>query len=181
MKAIIIGAGRGIRMMPETENYPKCMMDGIGGKRLLDWILDSLAHAGIDDVVFIGGYHMEKVMQVYPQLRYYNNAEWPNNNVLGSLMYAAPEMDSAFIMSYSDIVYRRNAVQRLTASQAEIALVVDRGWRKRYIGRTLKPESQAEKASWKTGGWWKSANIYRPLGHTESSSGWPSSAARRQA
>ena len=35
-KAIIIGAGRGIRMMPETESYPKCMIDGLGGRRVLD-------------------------------------------------------------------------------------------------------------------------------------------------
>ena len=35
--------------------------------------------------------------------------KWPNNNVLESLMYAAPEMDTAFVASYSDIVYRRSA------------------------------------------------------------------------
>ncbi len=112
MKAIIIGAGRGIRLMPETESIPKCLMDGMGGQRVLDWILDSLAHAGIDDIVFIGGYQMEKVVQAYPHLRFYNNTEWPNNNVLESLMYAAPEMDTAFVASYSDIVYRRSAALR---------------------------------------------------------------------
>ena len=31
MKAIIIGAGQGIHLMPETEGIPKCMMDGMGG------------------------------------------------------------------------------------------------------------------------------------------------------
>ena len=59
MKALTIGAGRGIRLMPETECIPRCMMDGIGEQRVLDWILDSLAHAGIDDVVFIGRYQEE--------------------------------------------------------------------------------------------------------------------------
>lgn len=118
MKAIIIGAGRGIRLMPETEGIPKCMMDGIGERRVLDWILDSLAHAEIDGIVFIGGYHMEKVVQAYPHLRFYHNIEWPNNNILESLMYAAPEMDTAFVASYSDIVYRRSAALRLMASDA---------------------------------------------------------------
>ena len=122
-------------MMPETESIPKCMMDGVGGQRVLDWILGSLARAGIDDVVFIGGYHMEKVVQAYPHLRFYENTDWSNNNVLGSLMYAAPEMDTTFVMSYSDIVYRSCAAQRLMASHAEIALVVDRDWRKKYVGR----------------------------------------------
>lgn len=151
MKAIIIGAGRGIRLMPETEGIPKCMMDGVGGQRVLDWILDSLAHAGIDDVVFIGGYHMEKVVHAYSHLRFYHNTEWPNNNILESLMYAAPEMDTAFVASYSDIVYRRSAAQRLMASGAEVALVVDRDWRQGYVVRTLHPESQAEKVLVKDG------------------------------
>ncbi len=145
MKAIIMGAGRGIRLMPETESIPKCMMDGVGEQRVLDWILDSLTHAGIDDIVFIGGYHIEKVMQAYPHLRFYNNTEWADNNVLESLMYATLEMDTAFVVSYSDIVYRRNVVQRLMASDAEVALVVDRDWQRHYVGRALHLESQAEK------------------------------------
>lgn len=145
MEAIIISAGRGLRLTPETESIPKCMMDGVGGQRVLDWILDSLAHAGIDDIAFIGGYQMEKVVQAYPHLCFYNNSEWADNNVLESLMYAAPEMDTAFVASYSDIVYRRSAAQRLMASDAEVALVVDRDWRIRYVGRSLHLESQAEK------------------------------------
>jgi phosphoenolpyruvate phosphomutase len=121
------------------------MLDGIGGRRVLDWILDSLSSAEIGDIVFIGGYHMEKVVRAYPYLRFYHNVEWPNNSVLESLMYAAPEMDTAFVASYSDIVYRRSVVQRLMASDAEIALVVDRDWRRRHIGRALRCESQSEK------------------------------------
>lgn len=150
MKAIIMGAGRGIRLMPETESMPKCMVDGVGGQRVLDWILDSLTHAGIDDIVFIGGYRIEKVREAYPHLRFYNNAQWADNNVLESLMYAAPEMDTAFVASYSDIVYRRNVVQRLMASDAEVALVVDRDWRRHYLDRALL-KSQAEKVVVKDG------------------------------
>lgn len=35
MLAIIIGAGRGRRLMPTTENAPKCFAE-IRGKRILD-------------------------------------------------------------------------------------------------------------------------------------------------
>ena len=145
MKGIVIGAGRGIRMMPETKSCPKCLMDGIGGRRVLDWVLDSLAGARVDDIVFVGGYQIEKVEQAYSNLRFYNNTEWCDNNILESLMYASPEMETAFVASYSDIVYRRSVVQRLAASTADVALVVDRDWREQYEGRTHHPESQAEK------------------------------------
>lgn len=145
MKAIIIGAGRGIRLMPETKSYPKCMMDGFSGKRILDWILDSLTSAGVNDVVFIGGYHIEKVMQAYPKMTFNINSEWAENNILTSLFYAEREMNTAFISSYSDIIYPPAVVKKLMKSKADIALVTDRDWRKSYQGRTLHPESQAEK------------------------------------
>ena len=113
----------------------------------LDWILDSLTQAGVVDVVFVGGYQMARVQQVYPHLRFYENTEWPNNNVMESLMYtyAASETDTSFVASDSDIVYRRSVAQRLMATQAEVVLVVDAGWRKRYSGSAHHPESQAEK------------------------------------
>ena len=44
MRAIIIGAGRGRRLMPTTENAPKCFAE-IRGKRILDWTLEALAPA----------------------------------------------------------------------------------------------------------------------------------------
>ncbi|NKB69099.1 MAG: NTP transferase domain-containing protein [Candidatus Latescibacteria bacterium] len=144
MKAIIIGAGRGIRLMPETSSYPKCMMDGLGGRRVLDWMLEACAQNGVDDIVFIGGYHIEKVQTAYPHLRFYNNTDWPNNNILESLMCAAPELDTDCLISYSDIVFRPAVVEQLLASPAADALVVDTAWRSRYQDRTDHGEDQAE-------------------------------------
>jgi len=146
MKAIIVGAGRGRRMMPETESYPKCMMDGLAGRRVLDWILDSLAHAGIDDVAFVGGYQIRKVQAAYPQLRFHYNVEWANNNVLESLFYAEPEMDGPLVVSYSDIIFRPNVAQRLMATQeADVTLVVDRDWLQQHERRGSKTLAEAEK------------------------------------
>lgn len=144
MKAIIIGAGRGNRLMPLTDGLPKCML-GVGNKRVLDWILEALIDSGIDDVVFIGGYQIEKVKHDYPHLRFCHNTDWENNNILTSLFYAEEEMDGAFVSSYSDIIYRSNVVEKLLQSEADITLAVDTDWRRRYVGRLLHPESQAEK------------------------------------
>ena len=46
MKTIIIGAGRGRRLMPTTADTPKCYAD-IQGHRMLDWALRAFAGAGI--------------------------------------------------------------------------------------------------------------------------------------
>lgn len=144
MKAIIIGAGRGRRLMPLTEDGPKCYAL-IGGRRILDWALDALRAAGLHEVVFIGGYRMERIQADYPELRFCHNARWEQNNILASLFHAEAAMSDGFVSSYADILYTPAAVERLVASPAHIALLVDTDWRARYRPRTEHPESDGEK------------------------------------
>ena len=50
MKAMILAAGRGQRMMPLTENVPKPLLE-VGGKALIVWQIEALVAAGITDLV----------------------------------------------------------------------------------------------------------------------------------
>src|SRR6266576_4032632 len=52
MRAIIIGAGRGRRLMPTTADTPKCYAE-VQGRRLLDWALHAFAGADVTDLAFI--------------------------------------------------------------------------------------------------------------------------------
>ena len=144
MKGIIVGAGRGARLRPATNEGPKCLMDGLGGRRVLDWILQALRAGGVDDIVFVGGYRMEMVQALYPELRYYRNDRWRDNNILASLMYAAAELDTEVMVSYSDIIYRDSVVRRLRESPGDLALAVDCDWLPHYEGRVGHSEAEAE-------------------------------------
>ena len=146
MKAIIIGAGRGRRLMPTTADAPKCYAL-VGGRRILDWIVRAFADHGIDDVCFIGGYQIDKVRRDYPQFTFRHNAGWENNNILASLMHAEDQMDGPFICSYSDILFTPEVVGRVLASPADISLVIDTQWLDRYTHRTNHPPDDAEKAT----------------------------------
>jgi len=55
MRVIIIGAGRGRRLMPTTADAPKCYAE-VAGKRLLEWALEAFRANDLDDICFIGGY-----------------------------------------------------------------------------------------------------------------------------
>ncbi|MEK7839003.1 MAG: NTP transferase domain-containing protein, partial [candidate division NC10 bacterium] len=81
MRGIVIGAGRGRRLMPLTDDVPKCYAE-IGGRRILDWALEALRSAGLSDIVFIGGYRIDRVRADYPSLRFRHNAAWEQTNIL---------------------------------------------------------------------------------------------------
>ena len=145
MRAIIIGAGRGQRLMPTTENAPKCFAE-IGSKRILDWIVEALAAGGVTDFCFIGGYRIESVEREYPQFTFRRNDAWAQNNILVSLMCAEDLMDRPFVTTYSDILFTGDIASKLVASPSDIVLGIDTEWREHYKPRSQHPPHDAEKA-----------------------------------
>src|SRR5262245_20400782 len=132
MRAIIIGAGRGRRLMPTTADNPKCFAE-VRGKRLLDWTLEAFRKHGLNDFTFIGGYQIDKVRRDYPSFTFRHNDNWENNNILASLFYAEHLMDEPFMCCYSDILFTADVVARALANRDDAALVVDTNWLDRYV------------------------------------------------
>src|SRR5258708_16198882 len=61
MRAIILAAGRGIRLqLPEDSQLPKCLLR-FGGMTLLERHLRMLRNAGVEDVVLALGFRHELV------------------------------------------------------------------------------------------------------------------------
>ena len=55
MRAIILAAGRGSRLLPLTENLPKCLL-AVGDTTVLSLQLDTLEAAGVDEAIVITGF-----------------------------------------------------------------------------------------------------------------------------
>jgi choline kinase len=146
MRVIIIGAGRGRRLMPTTADAPKCFAE-VAGRRLLDWALDAFRQNDLDRICFIGGYQIDKVRATNPEFTFRHNAAWEHNNILASLFYAEDLMDAPFICCYSDILFSPAVIAGLKASPADISLGVDTAWLERYEQRTEHPSDDAEKVT----------------------------------
>lgn len=143
---MIIAAGRGSRLQNETDEIPKTLVE-VMGRPMLEWILEAFESAGFArrDVVFVCGYRAEVIQARYPELTYVTNHDWQNNNILLSLLMARQYLEGGFVSTYGDIVYEGAVVQKLARSKADIALGCDTAWRRRYVGRTQHPETDAEK------------------------------------
>jgi choline kinase len=161
LKVIIIAAGPSTRLRPLTEYKPKCLLE-IEGKSILERTMDVFRQNGIDDFAIVRGYQKDKID--FPNIDYYDNDDYYNNNILESLFYAEEAMEDGFIFTYSDILYSNNVVKKLLDSPYDFSFIVDTDWRKRYEGRTKHPTDEAELAIVEDGKIIHLSKFYNPDG-----------------
>jgi len=138
---IIVAAGLGSRLKKYTDNLPKCMLD-LGGKTLLQRQLEAFKICGLNKISVIRGFKKEKIN--YPGLTYFENKDYKHNNILNSLLCAEEALKGHVIVSYSDILFEKEVVERLKQSEHDISIVVDIDWRGYYINRKEHPINEAE-------------------------------------
>ena len=73
------------------------------------------------------------------------NTDWADNNILFSLLHAREYMADGFYATYTDTLFRPDAVEALRRSPYDITLVMDTLWRQRYRFRSQHPERDGEK------------------------------------
>lgn len=147
MKALILGAGQGKRLLPLTENTPKALVN-IGGKSLFEWQLDALVECGVSDIVFIAGFRIaavhqeaEKLADKYSHinLRVINNPFHAIADNLATCWTARSEMTEEFLLLNSDTLFSAPVLQKLLASDmADVTLAVD--YKDRYDSDDMKVE-----------------------------------------
>ena len=140
-KVLIVAAGLGSRLKGHTENSPKCMLD-FGGKTLLERQILAYRKCGINNINIVRGYKKNKIN--YKDLKYFDNKDYENNNILNSIFYGEKAINGNVIIAYSDILFESTVVQRLLDSDHDISVVVDIDWRGYYVGRKDHPITEAE-------------------------------------
>lgn len=126
MIGIILAAGRGSRMQSATEDKPKCLTK-LFGIPLLEYQIEALSTAGVDKIIAVGGY---KYLQLQPFVDVdFVNTEWERTNMVRTLAEAESVLSTnTCIISYSDIVYRSDIVNRLMYTPGDIAITYDQCW-----------------------------------------------------
>jgi len=131
MKAIILSAGQGKRLMPLTERSPKCTVM-LKGKALLDWQIDGLLANGVDQIVVVTGFgaeHVERLVAVRGHDAHVKTIFNPHFKVADNLVScwtARGEMTEDFVLLNGDTVFEPGVLRRLVdAPYRPITLAID--------------------------------------------------------
>jgi choline kinase len=131
MRAIILAAGQGTRLLPFTRNHPKCLIP-VGGRAILDHQLEALAANGIDDVTVIGGYRTDELERHLSHLPARHrpgllcNPFWSVANSISSVWTARGQLERDFCLLNGDTLYSAELIgQALEAAQDGVGLLVE--------------------------------------------------------
>jgi choline kinase len=143
MRAVILAAGEGTRLRPYTLDRPKCLVP-LAGRPLLEWQLDALHAAGIDDITVVTGYRADQIRAL--GCATVHNADFAVTNMVASLMCADALLDGSddVVVCYGDLVYEPRIVRALRECAAPVAITVDRSWRRLWSLRMDDPLADAE-------------------------------------
>lgn len=140
-KAIILAAGEGTRLRPYTLDRPKCLVE-VEGRSLLDRQLDVLRAEGVGPIVIVGGYLADKLHRPGIDIRL--NPRYAQTNMVWTLFCAEEDLMDEVVVAYGDIVYSREVLRALLASDAEIAVTIDLDWEAYWSARNENPLDDAE-------------------------------------
>lgn len=129
-KAVLLAAGRGLRMRELTKDVPKPMIR-VRGKPILLHIVEGLRSAGVTHFLIVVGYHAETVREFFGDgSRFGVTVEYVTQVIqdgTGRVVQLATDFvrDDLFVLSYGDILVSPANYHRLVdAGQAEAILSV---------------------------------------------------------
>lgn len=119
VRAIVLSAGQGKRLLPVTEKLPKCLIP-VHGRTVLEWQLRSLLDAGIREVSVVVGFGTE---QVEAELARHcpaglaastvHNPLFDRSDNLVSCLAARSQMSGDFVLLNGDTLFESGIVRRL--------------------------------------------------------------------
>lgn len=132
MKGVILTAGEGTRMRPLTLSRPKTMAP-VGGKPILQYNVEALKEAGIDDIILIVGYHEEVIKEYFQdgsalgvKITYITQGERLGTaHAIGTL---SGSIEGAFVILNGDIIVDsqliKDLISKYTSEKARTILTL---------------------------------------------------------
>ncbi len=119
MKAVLLAAGAGERLMPLTATRPKHLIK-VGGKPILQFCLEAIKKAGITEAIIVTHYMGDAIRSHFGdgeklglQLSYVEQKE-----ILGTgnaAEVAKPYVDGDFVLIYGDLLFGQDSVKDVVA------------------------------------------------------------------
>ena len=138
MRAVILAAGRGVRLRDVTADGNKCLVP-IGGSSLLERQIRSLRACGIDALTVVAGFRADDVRRSCdPHVGVVLNPQYDSTNSLYSLWLTRDLLADGFVVLNCDVLFHQQLLRDLLTSRDEDALLMAARRGERYSDEEMK-------------------------------------------
>jgi UDP-N-acetylglucosamine diphosphorylase/glucosamine-1-phosphate N-acetyltransferase len=116
MKAVLLAAGEGVRLLPITATRPKHLIK-VGGKPILQYCLEAVNNAGITEAIIVTHYMGEAIRQYFGdgknlglRITYVEQKDLLGTGNAASV--AEPLVDGDFVLVYGDLLFGKDALKK---------------------------------------------------------------------
>ena len=164
MKAIVLSAGQGRRLLPLTEDIPKCLLEVDAGTTVLTRQLELLARSGVPRAIVVTGFGAEAVerhLAAHPvpgiAVEILFNPFFATSDNLATCWLARAAMTEDFLLLNGDTLFEAEVLERVLAAppgaitvttdekrdydEDDMKVSVDENGRVLAIGKALPRES----------------------------------------
>lgn len=151
MKAIILSAGQGKRLLPLTAERPKCLLP-LDGMTLLERQLEGLAAAGISEAVVVTGFGAQAISDLVEgrsfggmSVRTLYNPFYSVADNLASCWIARGEMAGAFMILNGDTLFDEDVGSHVLRHEAQFPITVTINRKPSYDADDMKVSTEGER------------------------------------
>ncbi len=117
VKAVLLAAGEGVRLLPITATRPKHLIK-VGGKPILQFCLEAVKKTGITEALIVTHYMSEAIRQYFGdgsqfglRISYVEQKELLGTGNAASV--AEPYVDGDFVLVYGDLLFGQDVVKEV--------------------------------------------------------------------
>ena len=138
--SVVILSSNRIPLIPKKVGLNKPDLKKFDTKKstTLDWIINTLSLYNFKKIEVVLGNDFEKTRKLnYPKVSFNNNLYWNKFGNLYSLSLVLNKIKGKCLISYGDIVFNNNALDKLLSySDSDFVIGFDSTWRTRYVKRS---------------------------------------------
>lgn len=150
MRAVLLSAGQGSRLLPLTKNRPKCLID-IAGRSMLGWQVEALRLAGVREIVVVTGFcedrvrsHLDSLRQPGLSLRSRYNPFYKAADNLASCWVVRDEFDADILLINGDTLFSPRIARSLLREAPDWPLVITVDHKDQYDEDDMKTQLNGE-------------------------------------
>ncbi len=116
--AVIVDLGPGVRRLDSNLSSPAALISIDGTTPVLNWARAALQANDVRDILYVGGYHIKKILAQFPDVAVRYEPEWTDEGRVRTIQSLPVQSFDSFLFLRSDVVVTNDTIHAMLNSHS---------------------------------------------------------------